>query len=124
MDYPPEFIGKLDLLLTWSVTPLQYGDHRPYACVTLLRAWHEKAAKRATRRDYTPPDEFIQDRLFDWLDSSDVAGDPKHIREVSLLLENLIQNDLFSYANYIQRLIARGEPGLSFSEVGKSTLFF
>ncbi|TFY76949.1 hypothetical protein EWM64_g7062 [Hericium alpestre] len=31
-----QFASKVDRLLTWSVTPLQYGDHRPYAAVTLL----------------------------------------------------------------------------------------
>jgi mediator of RNA polymerase II transcription subunit 12 len=117
VDYSPEFVEKLNLLLTWSVTPLQYGDHRPFASVTLLRGWCDKALKRASRRDCPPPDEFMQDRLFDWLDLSDVTGEPKNIRAVALLLDNLIQNEVFSYNNYVQRLIARGEPGLSFNEV-------
>ena len=116
-DKSPEFMSKLDMLLTWTVTPLQYGDHRPFACVTLLHNWREKAVKRASRRDSTPPNEFIQDGIFLWLDTSDVAGEPRNIRFVALLLDNLIQSDLFSYGNYIQRLIARGESGLSYAEV-------
>jgi mediator of RNA polymerase II transcription subunit 12 len=99
------------------VTPLQYGDHRPFAAVTLLRIWRDKAGDRATRRDCTPPDEFLQDRLFDWLDSSGAAGEGDNIRAVSLLFGKLVKHELFSYASYIQRLIARGEPGLSFAEV-------
>ncbi|KAG6821036.1 hypothetical protein H0H93_007926 [Arthromyces matolae] len=111
------FSDKLDMLLTWSVTPLQFGDHRPFAAVTIIRNWRMDAADRATRRHASLPDEFLQDRLFDWLDSSDAAGDPENIRAVSLLFGKLVKNDLFSYASYVQRLIARGETGLSTSEV-------
>ncbi|KAF5388867.1 hypothetical protein D9757_005681 [Collybiopsis confluens] len=107
---------KLDVLLTWSVTPLQYGDHRAFAAVTLIQQWRTKAGDRANRRDASPPDEFLQDQLFEWLDSSDVAGDLINIAAVALLYGKLVKHELFSYASYIQRLIARGEPGLSFTE--------
>lgn len=105
------------MLLTWCVTPLQYGEHRPFAAVTLIRNWRDHAGERATRRDFTPPDEFLQDQLFEWLDSSEVAGEPENIRSVSLLFGKLVKHGIFSYASYIQRLIARGEPGLSYAEV-------
>ncbi|GLB37302.1 putative transcription mediator complex subunit Med12 [Lyophyllum shimeji] len=111
---------KLDMLLTWSVTPLQYGDHRPFAAVTLIHNWRAQAGDRATRRDFRPPDEFLQDRLFHWLDSSDVAGHPDNIRAVSLLFGKLVKQELFSYASYIQRLIARGEAGLSSTAESRS----
>lgn len=111
------FSTKLELLLTWSVTPFQYGDHRPIAAVTLIRNWRDKAGERATRRDFNPPDELLQDRLFDWLDTSECALDPSIIRDVALLYGNLVKYELFSYANYIQRLVARGEPGLTDQEV-------
>ncbi|KAG6857783.1 hypothetical protein H0H87_004199 [Tephrocybe sp. NHM501043] len=114
------FTEKLDMLLTWSVTPLQFGDHRPFAAVTLIRNWRMEAADRATRRHFCPPDEFLQDRLFDWLDTSDVASHPDNIRSVSLLFGKLVKYDLFSYASYIQRLIARGEAGLSTTETSES----
>ncbi|KAF8828838.1 hypothetical protein HHX47_DHR3000082 [Lentinula edodes] len=107
---------KLDALLTWSVTPLQYGDHRAFAAVTLIQKWRTKAGDRANRRDASPPDGFLQDQLFEWLDSSDVAGEPENIAAVALLYGKLVKHELFSYASYIQRLIARGEPGLSFTE--------
>ncbi|TFK74611.1 hypothetical protein BDN72DRAFT_955610 [Pluteus cervinus] len=110
------FADKLNLLLTWSITPLQYGDHRPLACVTLLRLWRDKANERASRRSSTPPDEFLQDQLFDWLDSSDVASQPDNIRDIALLYGKLVGSALFSYVAYIQRLIARGEMGLEPSE--------
>jgi hypothetical protein len=67
------------------------------------------------------PREFIQDQLFDWLDGSDTAAAEENKRMVPLLFGMLVEYELFSYANYIQRLIARGEPGLSFTEV--STYF-
>ncbi|KAF8070344.1 hypothetical protein FPV67DRAFT_1413891 [Lyophyllum atratum] len=119
-DDEADFTEKLDMLLTWSVTSLQYGDHRPFAAVTLIRNWRTQAGDRATRRDFNPPDEFLQDRLFDWLDSSDIARNPDNIRAVSLLFGKLVKHDLFSYASYIQRLIARGENGLSSTGDGES----
>ncbi|KAK0226153.1 hypothetical protein IW262DRAFT_1457387 [Armillaria fumosa] len=111
---------KLDMLLTWSITPLQFGDHRPFAAITLIRNWRQRAGERALRREDRSPDEFIQDQLFSWLDSSEVAGDPKNIRAVALLFGKLIQRELFSYGSYIQRLIARGEQGLSFNDAVES----
>ncbi|KAG7090909.1 hypothetical protein E1B28_009986 [Marasmius oreades] len=104
---------KIVTLLTWSVTPVQFGDHRPFVAVSLIRQWRNKTGERANRRDIHPPDEFLQDRLFEWLDSSDVAGESQNIRSVALLFGELVKNDLFSYTSYIQRLIARGESGLS-----------
>ncbi|KAG6920074.1 hypothetical protein DXG01_010142 [Tephrocybe rancida] len=114
------FTEKLDMLLTWSVTPLQFGDHRPFAAVTIIRAWRTETADRATRRHFCPPDEFLQDRLFDWLDTSEFASSPDNIRSVSLLFGKLVKYELFSYTSYIQRLIARGEEGLSITEESES----
>lgn len=122
LDDCSAFIDKLQMLLTWSVTPLQFGDHRPFAAVTLIRNWRVKVGDRATRRDFTGPDEFLQDQLFDWLDTSDIAGDPQNLRAVANLFGKLVKDDLFSYACYIQRLVARGESGLSYSEVWPSNM--
>ncbi|TFK44503.1 hypothetical protein BDQ12DRAFT_21589 [Crucibulum laeve] len=119
-DDTPLFKDKLDMLLTWSVTPLQFGDHRPFAAVTLIRIWRDKACERATRRDMNTPNEFLQDQLFEWLDASDVAGEPTNIRAVALLYGKLVKHELFSYPCYIQRLIARGERGLSYTEAPES----
>lgn len=111
------FKEKIDLLLTWSVTPLQYGDHRSFAAATLIRIWREKACDRASRRIVATPVEFLQDQLFDWLDTSELAGDASSIRDIALLYGKLVKYEVFSYASYIQRLVARGEPGLSYTEV-------
>ncbi|KAH7922771.1 hypothetical protein BV22DRAFT_1094076 [Leucogyrophana mollusca] len=98
------FTDKLDTLLTWAVTPLQYGDHRPYAAVTLLRAYRERG------RDFSSS---IHDHLFDWLDSSEVARESRNLRAVAALFGKLVKENLFEYATYVQRLVARGEEGLS-----------
>lgn len=108
---------KLDLLLTWCATPLQFGDHRPFAAVTLIYNWRQRVSGRAIRRECGSPDEFLQDELFTWLDCSEVAGDPKVIRTVSLVFGKLVQRQLFSYERYIQRLVARSEPGLGVNDV-------
>ncbi|KAK7692890.1 hypothetical protein QCA50_004525 [Cerrena zonata] len=120
LDESPAFAQKLDILLTWSVTPLQYGDHRPYAAASLLRCWRERAGERAIRRDRTSPDEFIQDQLFDWLDNCEVAAEPGNLSNLALLFGELVKHGLFSYPMYVQRLIARGERGLSSTETDVS----
>ena len=111
------FTRKLDLLLTWSVTPLQFGDHRPYAAATLLRLWQDPAAERALRRDRESPHDLIQDQLFDWLDANEIAADADNLPNLALLFGQLVRRELFSYPQYIERLIARGEEGLSGEEV-------
>ena len=116
-DDPAVFARKLDLLVTWSVTPLQFGDHRPYVAASLLQLWRDLAEDRAIRRGRDSPDEIIQDLLFDWLDSNEVAADNRNLASVAFLFGQLVKRGLFSYAKYIQRLIARGEYGLSASEV-------
>lgn len=98
---------------------MQYGDHRPYAAMSLLRAWRDRAEERASRRDGANPNEVIQDELFDWLDDNEYAGEAGNLPAVSLLFGELVEKGLFSYDQYIQRIIARGEMGLSFSEVRK-----
>jgi len=113
----PSFKEKLDMLLTWSVTPLQYGDHRPFAAVTLICIWRNKASARASKRNITKPNDFLQDQLFDWLDTSEIAGETNSIRDVALLYGKLVKHEIFSYSSYIQRLIARGEPGVCHAEV-------
>lgn len=118
-----DFKDKLDLLLTWSVTPLQYGDHRPLAAVTLIKIWRDCACDRASRRDAATPSEFLQDQLFDWLDNSDVAEEKTNIRSVAILFGKLVKYEIFSYASYIQRLIARTEPGLSSTDVRNCFIF-
>ena len=117
LEPSPELARKVDILLTWSVTPLQYGDHRPYAASSLLKLWRDRAEDRAARRDRESPAEELQDYLFDWLDTSEVAGEESNLADVALLFDQLVKHGLFDYGQYIQRLIARGEQGLSFADV-------
>ena len=109
------FAAKLDRLLTWSVTPLQVGDHRPYVAATILRRARAQWGARAARRNSTAPDGKLQDLLFEWLDRDETFND---VASVALLFGELVRSELFSYASYVQRLIARCEPGLLCSEVG------
>ena len=126
-DSAPRFAAKLDMLLSWSVTPLQFGDHRIFAAVSLIANWKDQALERAvrragsanaTRRDTPSPSEFLQDQLFDWLDGSDIAAAEENIRDVASLYGELVRRGLFSYDLYVQRLIARVEQGLTVAEVG------
>ncbi|KIK91304.1 hypothetical protein PAXRUDRAFT_830959 [Paxillus rubicundulus Ve08.2h10] len=109
----PIFVAKLDILLTWAVTPLQFGSHRPFATCTLLLQHREHTARRELSCA------ALQDYLFDWLDTSEVAADSANIRSVAALFGKLVKDGLFDYATYLQRLVARSEPGLSCSEPAK-----
>lgn len=114
---------RIGILLVWSVTPLQYGEHRPHAVAALLRQWKEKQDERALRRecssDLSGSEDFLHDCLFDWLDTSEVAGDPKNLPAVALLYFKLIKHNLFSFSKYTQRLIARGDIGLPVTDVSQ-----
>lgn len=116
-DDPSIFTEKINTLLSWAVTPLQFGDHRPYAAATLIGLWRNKCEERAMRREFTSPNEFLHDQLFDWLDESEIAGEECNLRNVAELFGKLVKDSLFDYAKYLQRLVARGEPGLSYIEV-------
>jgi mediator of RNA polymerase II transcription subunit 12, fungi type len=74
------------------------------------------------RRDFTSPDDFLQDRLFDWLDENELAGEEANLSSVVGLFGKLVRDSLFEYAKYIQRLVARGELGLSYTQVHRSIL--
>jgi mediator of RNA polymerase II transcription subunit 12 len=108
----PALERKIERLLTWSVTPLQFGAHRAYAAATLLRAWLARAARRAPEAAART---LLQDRLFAFLDGADPGA--LGLGAVALLFGELVKRGLFSYELYVQRLIARGERGLSFADV-------
>lgn len=109
-DHPSTstFYNKLDTLLTWSVTPLQFGPHRTYAAVFLLSQYRQRTARREVSSS------ALQDYLFDWLDTSEVAVESGNLRSVSALFGKLVKDGLFDYAAYLQRLVARGGENLSY----------
>ena len=108
------FAAKLDRLFTWSVMPLQFGDHGPYVAATILLHARAQWGARAARRNSTAPDGKLQDLLFEWLNRDETSNE---VASVALLFGELVRNELFSYASYVQRLIARCEPVLLCSEV-------
>ncbi|KAG8686075.1 RNA polymerase II mediator complex subunit, partial [Ceratobasidium sp. 394] len=122
---------KLSVLLTWAVTPSQYGTHRPFLACSLL-------ARRAEGTRW-------QEGIWRWLDESDevravgpwekdesallsasVSGEDGaknawHSRDaVALLVGELIEKGLFSYGWYMQKLIARGVTDLSLPKSASS----
>lgn len=113
----PVFARKVERLLTWAVTPLQFGDHRPYAAATLLQRWRERLGPRSRSNDQ----DILQDLLFEFLDANEPDG--QSLPAITLLYGELVKGGLFSYELYVQRLIARGEPGLSFSDVRRSSSY-
>ncbi|KAG9004810.1 RNA polymerase II mediator complex subunit [Tulasnella sp. JGI-2019a] len=117
------FDTKLNILLTWAVVSSQYGDHRPFAAAALLSLFKDEAKLRAMRRKLPKPDGLLQEKLFKWLDTSDVARDHHNNSEgVVLLYGELCRRALMSYPWFIQRLMARGEAGSKDQSGGKSHL--
>jgi mediator of RNA polymerase II transcription subunit 12, fungi type len=120
-DFTSEFFwDRVYVLLDWSVTPLQYGDHRIYAVASILQHCKEKLDEQLGLRDPSCPrgDVLFQMRLFEWLDTSKIVGELGNWRTIALLLGQLIKLGLFSYTEYVQRLIARGDVGLGPQAVG------
>lgn len=108
------FWDRVYVLLDWSVTPLQYGDHRIYAVANILRQSKEKLDEQLALRDPSCPrgDALFQTRLFEWLDTSKIVAEPESRRAMAPLLGKLVALGLFSYPQYVQKLIARGDIGL------------
>ncbi|GJJ06592.1 hypothetical protein Clacol_000785 [Clathrus columnatus] len=103
---------KLNMLLTWSITSHQYGDHRPYAVASLLLMWMHRMEDRAIRRGSPSPDEILQDQLFEWIDNSEVAANANNVSAMAVTFGELVSRGIFSYSKYLHRLVARGETGL------------
>ncbi|KZT32862.1 hypothetical protein SISSUDRAFT_472618 [Sistotremastrum suecicum HHB10207 ss-3] len=104
-------LKKLDTLLTWAILPTQYGHHRPYIATTLVIQWRTRMLEMQTQGEFPShdPREFLQDALFDWLESCDRTHEKTNVPHVAYLYGELIRRDAFSYEKYVQRLIARGE---------------
>lgn len=67
---------------------------------------------RAVRRKLPKPDGALQEKLFRWIDASEVARDHHaNLEGVALLYAELCRRGLFSYRWFLQRLMARGETG-------------
>jgi mediator of RNA polymerase II transcription subunit 12 len=105
---------RLSLLLSWAVTPAQYGVVRPYLAAALLRTWSSMHSDKIGVR---APHDVVQDAVFDWLDASPHSTLESSALEVAALMSLLIRGSLFSYDKYVQRLLARNESGLSMTSV-------
>lgn len=109
---PSSFDTKQNIVLTWAVVSSHYGDHRPFAAATLLALFKDEAKLRAMRRKLPNPANLLQEKLFMWLDTSEVARDHvNNLEGVVLLYGELCRRGLISYPWFIQRLMARGETG-------------
>ena len=83
-------VAKLNRLLTWSVRPLRFGDHRPFVAAMILRRARAQWGARAARRNSGAPDGKLQDSdlLFEWLDWD---GTSSEVAAVALLFGELVR---------------------------------
>ncbi|KAJ1304311.1 hypothetical protein OPQ81_005471 [Rhizoctonia solani] len=110
---------KLSVLLTWAVTPSQYGSHRPFlACSLLARRsegtrWQEGIWRWLDESEEVRAVGIWEDEKEGGVPSSSGIDDGAKIMwqsrdAVALLVGELIEKGLFSYGWYMQKLIARG----------------
>ncbi|KAH7339351.1 hypothetical protein B0J17DRAFT_705466 [Rhizoctonia solani] len=110
---------KLSVLLTWAVTPSQYGSHRPFlACSLLARRsegtrWQEGIWRWLDESEEVRAVGTWEDEREEGVPSSAGIDDGAKIMwqsrdAVALLAGELIEKGLFSYGWYMQKLIARG----------------
>lgn len=111
------FIKHVHVLLSWAVTAQQYGAHRPYLAVALLREWLLAIEHDCNRPGQISPPDLLQDTLFAWLDRSSAAVEGGSEFTVADLYGKLIESGLFSFEAYLQRLLVRDEKGMSFETV-------
>ncbi|KAG0201412.1 RNA polymerase II mediator complex subunit [Mortierella sp. GBA30] len=121
--------ARVNTLCEWAITNSRYGHHRVYLVGTLLNIWLESPTLSA----HIPPHERtirLQSALLEFLDSfnghhhssahsqATGHGHEQHhnhhgqedtLDAVARLYGNLIHDHLFSYQQYLQRLIARGD---------------
>ncbi|KAF9335702.1 RNA polymerase II mediator complex subunit [Podila minutissima] len=126
---------KVNTLCEWAITNSRYGLHRIYLVGTLLSVWKESPILSASHISADEKGSRLQSALLEFLDRymggstlshhlshSHTQGHHHHqlshnpdqgIEEthdaIARLFGNLIHSRLFSYQQYLQRLIARGD---------------
>ncbi|KAI1317908.1 RNA polymerase II mediator complex subunit [Mortierella claussenii] len=120
--------SRLNTLCEWAITNSRYGHHRVYVASMLLGFWRENPTL-SPRIPLYERTSRIQAALLEFLDSfngshhhasqhADTAhshhqqhnhGGEDTLDAVARLFGNLIHDRLFSYQQYLQRLIARGD---------------
>lgn len=130
--------ARVNTLCEWAITNSRYGHHRIFLVGTLLRLWRD-SPNLAVHLSPLEKASRLQSALLEFLDSfngthhplsqSDNSSHGHHQQQQHLdhheqhlqhssedvleamarLFGNLIRDRLFSYQQYIQRLIARGD---------------
>ncbi|KAF9020148.1 RNA polymerase II mediator complex subunit, partial [Haplosporangium bisporale] len=127
---------KVNTLCEWAITSSRYGLHRIFLVGTLLSIWKESSTLSASHISGDEKGSRLQSALLEFLDRY-MGGSPSshHLSHfhtqghhhhhqlshnpeqgieethdaIARLFGNLIHGRLFSYQQYLQRLIARGD---------------
>ncbi|KAG0022181.1 RNA polymerase II mediator complex subunit [Podila clonocystis] len=126
---------RVNTLCEWAITSSRYGLHRIYLVGTILSIWKESPSLSASHISADEKGSRLQSALLEFLDRY-MGGSPSshhlsypliqghHHHQLShnpeqgieethdaiaRLFGNLIHGRLFSYQQYLQRLIARGD---------------
>ncbi|KAF9107477.1 RNA polymerase II mediator complex subunit [Mortierella sp. AM989] len=123
--------SRVNTLCEWAITNSRYGHHRVYLAGTMLRIWCESPLL-SPRIPIFERTSRLQGALLEFLDSfngtyhqashsQDAGHNHHHLQQhsthgnedildaITRLFGILIHDRLFSYQQYLQRLIARGD---------------
>ncbi|WVQ98147.1 hypothetical protein IAU59_005269 [Kwoniella sp. CBS 9459] len=111
---------KIFILLNWAMGLFQLGSHRPYAVYTILKHWHEQHEEHQSKQ---PRPHIIElfPILYKWLDSSTAARKEENVQAIGITFGELTRQGSFSYGQYLQALISRGQTARSTSTTGKKS---
>jgi hypothetical protein len=94
---------KLNVLLSWVITPDRVAAYRQNFVAHLLRRY-------IAEHDGGCLD--LQDSLVQWIDANQDLDEPTERNRVAALFAELMRTNVFSYSRYLQSLIASGETSV------------
>lgn len=118
--------SRVHSLCEWAITNSRHGHHRVYLVGTLLNIWRESHSLSPYMSTDVEKSSRLQSALMEFLDIfNGTTLDPRQsshhnplhqpsgtedtLEAMTRLFGNLIHERLFSYQQYLQRLIARGD---------------
>jgi len=117
--------SRVHTLCEWAITNSRHGHHRVYLVGTLLGIWKESPSLPPHMLTDAEKSSRLQSALIEFLDNFNgttmdphqnsqhhhhqSAGSEDTLEAMTRLFGNLIHERLFSYQQYLQRLIARGD---------------
>ncbi|OCF32517.1 hypothetical protein I316_05697 [Kwoniella heveanensis BCC8398] len=111
---------KIFILLNWAMGLFQLGSHRPYAVYTILKHWHNQHEEHQSKQPRPHVIEFFP-ILYKWLDTSAAARKEENVHAIGITIGELTRQGIFSYGQYLQALISKGQTARSSGGTGRKS---